>query len=213
MKRLLMVCALAGFAIACGDDEGDGDGRTDAGSDSGLRVDSGTDSGTTDAGPVAVKVTNVGAACTVPTVATACGGASPSCGTATWAGVAYPEGHCEAACTKSAECGSTGLCPLGEGLANSIIGATVSMNLMTSTGVCYKKCTTTGDCRTGYKCNSMVEVLGGSSAQAVSFVPSFAEKVCVPNAGLVRTAGDGGVGDGGTALRPDGGVDGGLDGG
>jgi len=210
MKRLLMVCALAGFAMACGDDDDDDKVTVDAGTDSGV------DGGNKDAGPdaaVAAKVANVGIACTVATAAATCGGTSPTCASATWAGIAYPENHCEATCTRSAECGTGGLCPIGEALASTVVGPLLGPRLGNPAGVCYKTCAATTDCRTGYKCVTTVDILGPESAAAATIVPSFNTKICVPNAGLLPIPGDAGVGDGGTTTRTDGGLDGGLDGG
>lgn len=209
MKRLLMLCALAGLVVACSDDDDPDNTTTDGGTDSGASDSGAGDSG----GPVVIKVANAGAACTVATAATACGGASSSCASATWAGVAYPENHCEATCTKAAECGTGGSCPLGEALANSVIGPMLSPAIKTTTGVCYKTCSAATDCRAGYSCRTTVETLGDPRlAAGIALVPSLGAKICVPAAGLVPSQADGGVGDGGVANRPDGGVDaGGID--
>ena len=206
MKQLLTALALAGLAVACGDDDStpavthyDG-GGVDAG---GPKADGGMDSGP----PVAAKVNNAGAACTVATVATDCGGSSPTCAAATWAGAKYPGNQCEATCTADSECGGNGVCPIGAAIKS--LGAVLSTPLMTTTGVCYQKCTAgAATCRAGYECKSTADALGGGNA---AMVPGFTTAtICVPVGGLLAARpGDGGVSDAGTVAHVDGGLDGG----
>jgi len=193
MKRLLMVCALAGLAMACGDDDG-GDKPPVKPATDGGGIDSGTpDSGVKpDAGPVVVKVTNPGAACSA---AAMCTGAAPTCDTATQRGQANPGGYCSAQCLKNEECGPTGDCPVGE-----IIGLVGAATAGQTTGTCLLKCTpgAASGCRDGYVCASLAQALGMPAS-----LPPLSRTVCLP----APAPGDGGVGDAGTVARLDGGLD------
>jgi hypothetical protein len=191
MKKLLTVLALAGFAMACGDDDKDPEGNVTP--DSG--VDAGRDAGpgAGDAGPRVVKVTNAGNACAADTE---CTGGAAKCDKATVLGQPLTGGYCSAQCLYADECGSTGDCPLGE-----IIRAVGSAAAMGQTaGSCYKKCTanTSGDCRDGYVCSSLSAALG---IPANPVLPALGRTVCLPPTAPV---------DGGVPSKADGGVDGGT---
>ncbi len=197
MKRLLLVLALAGFAVACGDDDDD-DTSPDGGSkvDSGVKTDSGTgsiDSGTGgggDAGPKVNAVTNAGAACTSKSD---CTGSAPECKTMTALGTAYPGGLCTYVCKADVECGTGGACPFGQAASE---GAPISAT--TTTQDCYKTCSAAADCRSGYTCATMRQVVQSNATLMTLFptVPSNAnydKKVCVPapasDAGTASDAG------------------------
>jgi hypothetical protein len=177
MKRLLILLTLSGFAMACGDDDGDDSpGPVDAGGDAKA------DTGTLDSS-VGGKVTNVGAACTQ---GSQCTGMAATCATVTPIGQAFPGGYCSATCSTSAECGAEGACPLGE-----LISLAPDNPLLTGlAGQCWDKCTTAGqvsNCRTGYTCTTLGMVVGMNLP-----VPQLSLPVCLPaNISL----GDGGTGD------------------
>jgi len=194
MKRLLMVCALAGLVMACGDDDDD---KTtpppvkDGGIDSGTGTDSGVKP---DAGPVVVKVTNPGAACAT---AAMCTGAAPTCDTKTATNQTYPGGYCSATCLKNDECGPTGDCPVGE-----IIGLVGSAAAMGQTnGTCLAKCTpgAASGCRDGYVCATLAQAL-----MIPASIPPLSRTVCLP---APTAPADGGVRDGGGVASVDGGLD------
>ncbi|MEY4515616.1 MAG: hypothetical protein RLZZ450_7738 [Pseudomonadota bacterium] len=205
MKRLLMVCALAGLAVACGDDDGDkGTTKTDGGFDSGVKPDAGgTDSGVgADTGAAAAKVTNVGTACTVATQATACTGAAAICQTTTFSQAAIPGGSCSAVCSSNAECGPNGNCATGVAIKNFGAQATATLG---TTGYCTKSCAALGatTCGTGFSCLSLNELSKLSGRMPTTIAP-LDDTFCFPTP-VAPT--DAGVGDGGTALRLDGGLD------
>lgn len=208
MKRFLMVLAIAGLmAGGCKDDDDDDDVVGDGGNPDGgggptdgggidARVDSGTDSA------VLAKVTNAGTICTA---ASSCQGAAPVCAPATQFGVPAPGGgFCSATCTKAAECGPNGDCPLGELVTNATYGAQFKAGFMTAglgtveNGQCYAKCTQANSqstCQTGYVCINLATAF--ALTPPGSTVAEATRLVCLPAAGLVpRPAGDAGV-DGG----------------
>ena len=206
MKRLLMVCALAGLAMACGDDDGDkvvvkpDAGGTDSGIDSGAKP---PDGGTVDTGVVAtVKVTNVGTACTS---AAQCTGAAAECRTTDVGDVPISGGSCSAPCTTNAECGPGGNCAAGVAIA--MFGDRAKATLG-NVGYCHKSCPTLlgAGCPTGQSCFSLYELAKAKDpTQAIQIAP-LTDLFCyaLPTGG---GGGDGGVGDGGTPLRLDGGLD------
>jgi hypothetical protein len=204
-----MVCALAGLAVACGDDDGDkGTIKTDGGLDGGNKTDGGgTDSGTgADTGTAAAKVTNVGTACTVATQATACTGAAAVCQTTTFSQAAIPGGSCSAVCSSNAECGPNGNCATGVAIKNFGAQATATLG---TTGYCAKSCPTLGlvsaACGTGFSCLSLNE-LSRLTGRPTTTIAPLDDLFCFPTPSAPA---DAGVGDGGTALRLDGGLDGG----
>lgn len=208
MKRLLMVCALAGLAVACGDDDGDkGTTKPDSGVDSGVKPDAGggTDAGM-DGAVAAAKVTNVGTACTVATQATACTGAAAVCQTTTFSMAPIPGGSCSAVCSSNAECGPNGNCATGVAIKNFGAQATATLG---TTGYCAKSCPTLGlvsaACGTGFSCLSLNE-LSKLTGRPTTAIAPLDDLFCFPTPSAPA---DGGVGDGGTALRLDGGLDGG----
>lgn len=170
MKRLLMVLALAGFAVACGDDDEtkptvDGGGQQPDGSrpDTGVPDASGIDSGGGGA-----KVATTGVACTS---ASTCGGSASECRTTLWdvaTAPATPGGYCSATCTTDADCGGGGVCPLG-----GVIGFT--MGRFGAAAKCHQGCMTVGSptgCRTGYVCQSVKSLADATGSGAA--VPSMA---------------------------------------
>lgn len=209
MKRLLMVCALAGLAVACGDDDDDKPViKADSGVDSGVKPDAGpaTDGGIDAGNALTAKVTNVGTACTVANQATTCtGGASAVCQTSDLQSTPIPGGSCSAICTDSLECGTGGNCAIGSAI--KMYGAAASGPLGTTVGYCHKSCAALGatTCGTGFSCISL-NWLSKQRGAAEQPVPVLNETFCFPTP---AAPGDAGVGDGGTALRLDGGLDGG----
>lgn len=199
MKRLLMVCALAGFAFACGDDDGDG-------GDKGTKNDGGLIDGSTpppnDSGTLSVKVTNVGTACTTATASTACtGGSAAICQTSTLQSLPIPGGSCSAVCTKDVECGTGGNCPIGDAIAT--YGTLASGPLGTSTGYCTKSCVRgSTSCGAGFQCINLND-LARAQGRAPTMTDILEKAFCFP---ATPTA-DGGVGDAGAALTLDGGLD------
>jgi hypothetical protein len=198
-----MMCALAGLAVACGDDSGDNTPAVDAGHDGG-GIDAGkTDGGGTgaDTGAPTPKVTNAGAACTVATQATACTGSAPICQTMTLGTPSspIPGGSCSAVCTTDSQCGPGGICPTGVTIA---AGGQRAIDLLGPTGYCNKACTkgaATG-CGTGFVCVSLNDL----SATPMLGIPFLDQTFCYPTP---KASGDGGVGDAGTISSVDGGMD------
>lgn len=209
MKRLLMVCALAGLAVACGDDDGDDPKPTpDSGVDSGVKPDGGTttDAGMDGGGTAAAKVTNVGTACTVASQATACTGSAPVCQveTSVKPPAPVPGGSCSAVCSSDAECGPGGICPTGAVIAISPAMAEAKLGKI---GYCNKSCVKgSNTCGAGFSCVSLNDLTVASGGTATPF-PPLDQYLCFPTPTAPR---DGGVSDGGTALRLDGGLDGGT---
>jgi len=204
MKRFLMVLALAGAMVGCGDDDDDDSPAKDAGPEAGP-VDAGMDAARDSAVPdaaVAVKVTNAGALCTA---ASACTPTGATCDTMSQFGVASA-GFCSATCTKSAECGTNGDCPVGE-LVNGSFGAAFKMGGFpnVNVGQCYAKCTAVGSqstCQAGFVCSNLKTAFGlPATADVAGEV--ITRPVCIPMGGLIpRPAGDGGTDSG----SPDGGT-------
>jgi hypothetical protein len=200
MKRLLMACALASLGLACGDDDGDDkpiitvDGGIDAGG--GPKPDSGVDSG----GGGAVKVTNVGTACTTANASTTCTGTAAICQTTTLANTTIPGGSCSAACTASSECGTGGTCPTGEAIA--MFGAQAEASLG-KVGYCAKSCTLGGTtCGAGFSCVTL-NLLSAQRGDPTLPLPVLEKPFCFPTP---TAPGDGGV-DGGARTADAGGID------
>ena len=204
MKRLLMMCALAGVVMACGDDDGgdkpapvDG-GKTDGGLDAGNKPDGGADA----AAPGA-KVTNVGAPCTVATQATMCTGSAPACQilTSVKPPAPIPGGSCSAVCTTDAECGPDGICPTGAVIA---VAPAMAEEKLGKIGYCNKKCVEgSNTCGTGFSClslNALSKLTGGMTTA----FPPLDQFFCFPTP---TAPADGGVKDGGTVSSVDGGLD------
>lgn len=206
MKRLLMMCALAGLVIACGDDDGDKTPPADGGAKDGGSMDSGAKDGSVapDTGtPTANKVTNVGAMCTVANQATACMGAMPICQEKGLGGVTVPGGSCSAVCSTDAECGPGGVCPTGAAI--KMFGDRATMTLGT-TGYCNKGCTKgsgSTTCGAGFTCTSLYEISLAQGMATVDIAP-LNQYFCFP---ATTPPTDGGVRDGGAPITLDGGLD------
>jgi hypothetical protein len=208
MKRLLMVLALAGFAVACGDDDGDGKkvdaggdagrdatvGPVDGGADSGPRPDGGNDAG------VAAKVLRTGIACETANAAT-CGGSAPVCRTKlfdTEAAPTIPGNYCSASCTESGQCGD-GICLLGAVISNPLFAPNFG-----TTAFCHQPCATVGQltgCRQGFICQSVKSLADSRDAGAgVPAMAPYNTGFCYPIPGFIPV-------DGGTDAGTDGGAD------
>ena len=204
MKRLLMTCALAGFVLACGDDDG---GDKPAPVDGG-KTDAGLDSGKPDSGPgadsaVAAKVTNVGSTCTVANQATACTGAAAICQVTTLGMATVPGGSCSAVCSSNEECGTGGICPTGIAIKNFGAQAIASLG---PTGYCNKSCVKgTTTCGTGFSCLTLND-LSKLQGKPTTMIAPLDDPFCFPTP---VAPGDGGVSDAGTVSSVDGGIDGG----
>ncbi|HEX4353109.1 MAG TPA: hypothetical protein VHZ95_09350, partial [Polyangiales bacterium] len=98
-------------------------------------------------GPKPLADGTVGNACTADAD---CGGAAMSCST----GTRYPGGYCTQRCGDASDCGSGGTC------TGAIGGGAL-------TGTCYKTCTATTDCRTGYACGAVGFAGGGNASPMV----------------------------------------------
>lgn len=199
MKRLLMVLALAGFAVACGDDdEGtksdsglpDG-GKTDGGTPG---IDGGGDAGRDGGGDGGVdggnaKVLKAGIACETSNIATTCGGSAPICSTKLFSAAnapAVPGNYCTAACTTVAgECGD-GTCVLGQ-----FIGVSTELQAQFGTAAyCHQPCATVGSptgCRQGFVCQSVKALADARDAgSALLDMQTFARTgFCFPIPGYV----------------------------
>jgi hypothetical protein len=204
MKRLLMVCALAGLALACGDDDGDKpvvkvDGGTDGGIDGGPAVDGGAkDTGVA----TSVKVTNVGTACTT---AAQCTGTAPECRTTDIGSVPIAGGSCSAPCSTDAECGPGGNCAVG--VAIKMFGADRTKATLGDVGYCHKTCTALlgAGCPTGQSCFSLYELAKAKDPTMAVQIAPLTDLFCY--ALPIPARPDGGVGDAGTVTTLDGGLD------
>lgn len=215
MKRLLMAIAIAGLAVACGDDDGGdtptptNDGGADSGRpDSGLdgSIDSGTDASAADAA-VTVRVTNTWTGCAAGSTGT-CTGPNAVCQTTSplIPGSIYPSpgGVCTATCTKTAECGGGGICPVGEAIASFPTAA----SMLGGAGYCSKACAIgSATCGTGYACVNvkiLAQMANSPTAAQIPDVAPWNTGFCVT---ILRASTDGGVGDGGVSTPTDGGMD------
>jgi hypothetical protein len=216
MKRLLILLALAGLttAVACGDD-GDSKKPVEPTKDAGNPM-SVVDTGVPAARPP--QVTNPGAACSK---ATDCTGASATCETEIMVGMGMqstplPGGYCTAQCAAATECGTGGGCPSAEITALLPPAfAGVASGFLPS--YCLDKCDAkASDCRTGYSCKSLIELvppeLAAGAGPLLAGIPALKTTYCLPpislpDAGIARPPV---VDAGGLRTGIDGGVDGGI---
>jgi hypothetical protein len=124
-----------------------------------------------DAGPVAIKVTNAGAGCSL--LNRNCEGDAAQCLEISYSGAYYPGGYCTADCKLSEECGPNAACPVGE-------AERVSRDYRfrsTWARKCFRTCTpgVASTCRSGYACMSLAEVYVADDAPPPMHAP-----VCVP---------------------------------
>lgn len=220
MKRLLILLALAGLttAVACGDDA-DSKKPAEPTKDAGDTKPGAADTGVPAARPP--QVTNPGAACD-PKNTGACMGPSATCQTDFTAGMGMqstplPGGYCTAQCAAATECGTEGGCPSAE------ISALIPPALAGLAGgflpsYCLDKCDAkASDCRTGYSCKSLSELvppeLAAGAGAIIAGIPALKTTYCLPPIALP-------VPDGGISRLPvvdagglRGGLDGGVDGG
>jgi hypothetical protein len=157
--------ALVSLSFAC-----DSQDAPATGSDSSvLTPDAGSDA--------TAEVLNVGAACSADS---ACQGPSAQCLTHRLT-TQYTGGYCTADCSTDAECGSNGVCPVGEtrNVAPSYpIGLTWAHK-------CFQTCTgAAGECRQGYQCQSLARAYIAYNPPA-----PLQRLVCIPAPNLVVTLG------------------------
>ena len=186
------------------------------------RVDAGSDAGTDARVVGGVLVTNPGAACADD--AGACLGSGALCqrsfGQAPLS-IDLPGGYCTASCTRSAECGSGGGCPLRD-LSAEIPGiGDVISSMVPLASTCWDRCSRVGSadpCRAGYVCRSIRDLVppmlleGSLGIGLLLLGPASITPYCMPPFEL-GTLFDGGLPqvDGGLrALTPDGGLDAGM---
>jgi hypothetical protein len=106
--------------------------------------------------------------------------------------IRYQGGYCTAACTRDADCGKTGKCPVGEALSAADIPpqyTSIAQDILDTASNCYQPCVAPSDCRSGYQCNTIPGALTGEGvgAEAVDLVirtliegPISMEKYCLP---------------------------------
>lgn len=192
MKRLLILLALTGAAtgLACGKDDGDDDSAGDDDDDDAPNQDASTtprnDAGTrNDSGsaPATVKIENVGAACKEDKD---CKGPMANCETEITSGgdpVPLEGGYCTANCTSSVECGNEGLCTLTELTMGFMLpGFDVTGGLLPS--YCLAKCDAQNDCRGGYDCRSIGDLVPAQYKQGLTAVifsgAAWRQTYCIP---------------------------------
>jgi hypothetical protein len=202
MKRILVLLALAGLAIGCGDDDGGDDDddkkpATDGGMDAGDSAVPKPDSGAEAGPPPVIKVSNVLAACAS---ASTCTGTAPLCQSiSVFSATRHPgTGACTAECTQDSECGNMGACPLGEAIKTfgSFPGVKERLG---QAGYCSKSCTlgTATSCPTGYACVTINILSMQNGGQVFPGMVPLDDPFCLPVTPLDGGVPDGGVGDGG----------------
>lgn len=159
MNKWLLGLVVVGSLAGCVE----GDQRSD---DEGAE----TLSQTTTAPGAAVSPGTLGSACAVDTDCAATGAGAKCITKGATTGIVFPEGYCTLNCKTDAQCGKTGVCPLGRlaDLAKTFLpdaGAAAA-----SISVCFTKCTADTDCRTGYACVAPPALpFGGAAAKPVKY--------------------------------------------
>jgi len=203
MKRLLILLALAGLGTAggCGKEDDDDNRRS---------VDAGLPDGATGAGdgstaradgavPLAVKINEVGAACTADS---SCSPAGAKCATSV-GDTALQAGYCTATCSASAECGGSGGCPIGDVTSGLGIMFDISAFLPIPS-YCWKKCAPSDPnaCREGYSCKAALDIIPaeqrtGIIGLALNGNAALRVTYCLPPIQLPAPRVDGGTPDAG----------------
>lgn len=154
MNKWILGLAIAGSIVGCAE----GEQRVDEEGGEVLRQ---TASATPATG-------TLGSPCAADTDCTGAGAKCITKGATT--GLVFPEGYCTSNCKTDAQCGPTGVCPLGRlaDLAAAFLpdaGAAAS-----NISLCFNKCTADSDCRTGYSCVAPPALpFGGAAASAVKY--------------------------------------------
>jgi len=192
MKRLLILLALAGVttAAACGDDRDSKTPPVKPAPDPGQTPPAPLDAG----GPAArpAQVLNPGAACD-PKSTTDCMGPGAKCETEIMVGMgmqstALPGGYCSAQCAASAECGAGGGCPSAE-ITALLPPAFAGVAAGFLPSYCLDKCDAkASDCRTGYQCKSLSELvppeLAAGAGPILAGIPALKTTYCLPPVSL-----------------------------
>lgn len=158
MNKWLLGLAIVGSLVGCAEGEQRAD---DEGAETLRQATTATDAG--------VSPGTLGSPCAADTDCTATGTGAKCITKGATTGILFPEGYCTLNCKTDAQCGKTGICPLGRlaDLAAAFLpdaGAAAS-----SISLCFTKCTADKDCRTGYTCVAPPALPFGGAAPAAKY--------------------------------------------